>query len=117
MMQKNLTGRKAIITGANQGLGFEISKKYVQAGADVMLCARSVTLLDEARAELETMATTKGQKILATVADVSAEADVHVLVAKTLKELGGCHILVNNAGIYGPRVRSNWWTGPSGSRR
>jgi 3-oxoacyl-[acyl-carrier protein] reductase len=101
-VQKVLAGKKAIITGANQGLGFEIAKKYVQAGADVMLCARSASLLDAARAELEAMAT-PGQKIAAHVADVSAEADVQVVVAKTLKELGGCHILVNNAGIYGPK--------------
>ena len=55
-MQKILTGKKAIITGANQGLGFEIAKKYVQAGADVMLCARSAALLDAARVELVAMA-------------------------------------------------------------
>ena len=101
-MQKILAGKKAIITGANQGLGFEIAKKYVQAGADVMLCARSATLLDAARAELEVMAT-PGQKIVANVADVASEADVQALVANTLKALGGCHILVNNAGVYGPK--------------
>jgi NAD(P)-dependent dehydrogenase (short-subunit alcohol dehydrogenase family) len=101
-MQKILAGKKAIITGANQGLGFEIAKKYVQAGADVMLCARSATLLDAARAELEAMAT-PGQKIVADVADVASEADVQALVANTLKTLGGCHILVNNAGVYGPK--------------
>ncbi len=101
-MKKILAGKKAIITGANQGLGFEIAKKYVQAGADVMLCARSATLLDAARAELEVMAT-PGQKIVANVADVASEADVQALVANTLKALGGCHILVNNAGVYGPK--------------
>ena len=101
-MQKILAGKKAIITGANQGLGFEIAKKYVQAGADVMLCARSATLLDAARAELEVM-TMPGQKIVADVADVASEADVQILVANTLKALGGCHILVNNAGVYGPK--------------
>ena len=102
MMQKILAGKKAIITGANQGLGFEIAKKYVQAGADVMLCARSASLLDDARVALAAMAA-PGQKIAAHVADVSAMADVQALVANTLKVLGGCHILVNNAGIYGPK--------------
>lgn len=101
-MQKILAGKKAIITGANQGLGFEIAKKYVQAGADVMLCARNATLLDAARAELEVMAM-PGQKIVADVADVASELDVQALVANTLKALGGCHILVNNAGVYGPK--------------
>ena len=67
-----------------------------------MLCARSATLLDAARAELEAMAA-PGQKIVADVADVASEADVQILVANTLKALGGCHILVNNAGVYGPK--------------
>ena len=101
-MQKILAGKKAIITGANQGLGFEIAKKYVLAGADVMLCARNATLLDKARSELEIMAT-PGQKIMGDVADVSSESDVRALVANTLEALGGCHILVNNAGVYGPK--------------
>jgi len=101
-MQKILAGKKAIITGANQGLGFEIAKKYVQAGADIMLCARNATLLSAARAELEAMAT-PGQKIVSDVSDVSSEADVQALVANTYKLLGGCHILVNNAGVYGPK--------------
>jgi len=101
-MQKILAGKKAIITGANQGLGFEIAKKYVQAGADIMLCARSATLLDAARAELEAMAM-PGQKVVADVADVASQSDVQALVANTLKALGGCHILVNNAGVYGPK--------------
>ena len=102
MIMKILAGKMAIITGANQGLGFEIAKKYVQAGADVMLCARSASLLDVARDELEVMGS-PGQKIVAHVADVSSESDVQALVANTLKTLGGCHILVNNAGIYGPK--------------
>ncbi len=101
-MQKILAEKKAIITGANQGLGFEIAKKYVLAGADVMLCARNATLLDKARSELEVMAT-PGQKIMGDVADVSSELDVRALVANTLEALGGCHILVNNAGVYGPK--------------
>lgn len=101
-MQKTLVGKKALITGASQGLGLEIAKKYVQAGAEVMLCARSATLLDVARSELETLAM-QGQRVASEVADVSAEGDVEALVSKTLEVLGGCHILVNNAGIYGPK--------------
>ena len=110
-MQKILAEKKAIITGANQGLGFEIAKKYVQAGADVMLCARSGTLLDIAYNELVAISV-PGQKIAKHVANVSAEADVQAVVVKTIEELGGCHILVNNAGIYGPKgeVETVDWT-------
>lgn len=101
-MQKVLSGKVAIITGANQGFGLEIARKYVLAGADVMLCARNAALLLKAQADLNKMAT-PGQKILAQAGDVSAEADVRALVGRTLTQLGGCHILVNNAGIYGPK--------------
>jgi NAD(P)-dependent dehydrogenase (short-subunit alcohol dehydrogenase family) len=101
-MQKVLSGRVAIITGANQGLGLEIAKKYVLAGADVMLCARNAALLQEAEAELGILAG-YDQKIIARMADVSVEADAQGVVNDTLTKLGGCHILVNNAGIYGPK--------------
>jgi NAD(P)-dependent dehydrogenase (short-subunit alcohol dehydrogenase family) len=102
MVKKTLAGKVALITGANQGLGFEIARKYVLAGADVMLCARNSTLLQEAQALLIKLAA-PDQKVLAQACDVSAEADVQAVVRETLTKLGGCHILVNNAGIYGPK--------------
>ncbi len=101
-MQKVLEGKKAIITGANQGLGLEIARRYVQAGADLMLCARNADLLERARVELAAMAGAS-QKIVAQVADVSSESDVQNVMTQTLQQLDGCHILVNNAGIYGPK--------------
>jgi NAD(P)-dependent dehydrogenase (short-subunit alcohol dehydrogenase family) len=101
-MTRVLVGKQAIITGANQGLGLEIARKYVLAGADLMLCARNVELLEDARAELAKLAA-PGQKIVTQAADVSMEADVNNVVAQTLRQLGGCHILVNNAGVYGPK--------------
>lgn len=101
-MVKVLSGKVAIITGANQGLGLEIAKKYVLAGANVMLCARNPDLLQEAQADLIKLAA-PDQRILAKATDVSVEADVKALVNETLEKLGGCHILVNNAGIYGPK--------------
>lgn len=101
-MQKVLANKQAIITGANQGLGLEIARKFVLAGADLMLCARNASMLENARTELAGLATA-GQKIVTQVADVSLESDVHSVVAQTLELLGGCHILVNNAGVYGPK--------------
>ena len=110
-MQKSLTGKRAIITGANQGLGLEIARKFVLAGSDLMLCARNSSMLDDARAELVDLASS-GQKIVTQVADVSLESDVHSVVAQTLDSLGGCHILVNNAGVYGPKGEIEYvdWT-------
>lgn len=110
-MQKALSGKKAIITGANQGLGLAITRKYVLAGADVILCARNAALLEEVQSELVTLAGSD-QKIVTTAADVSLEAGVRAVLNDTLTKLGGCHILVNNAGIYGPKgeIEAIDWT-------
>lgn len=102
MMQKVLSGKVAIITGANQGFGLEVARKFVLAGADVMLCARDTALLCEAQDNLIKSAEAT-QKILVKACDVSVEADVQALVTETISQLRGCHILVNNAGIYGPK--------------
>ena len=76
-----------------------------------MLCARNAALLDQARSELLASAS-PGQKILAQIADVSVESDVQNVVKQTLDQLKGCHILVNNAGVYGPKgeIESVDWT-------
>lgn len=101
-MKKKLSDRVAIITGANQGLGLNIAKQYVLAGAQIMLCARNETLLQEARQALEPL-TAEHQQIRVRAADISNKADVDAIVDETLTAFGQCHILVNNAGIYGPK--------------
>lgn len=101
-MDLNLNGKTAIITGASQGLGREIAKRYVLAGANVMLFARSEDSLLTLQKELLKKAK-EGQKICIKVGDVRREEDVFAAVSATLKEIGALHILVNNAGIYGPK--------------
>jgi NAD(P)-dependent dehydrogenase (short-subunit alcohol dehydrogenase family) len=100
-MQDVLQGRVAIISGASQGLGFAITRAYVQAGADVMMCARTQTELEKARQEV-CLLSRRGQQVLTCVADVSQEKDVQSLMEKTYSRFQRVHILVNNAGIYGP---------------
>ena len=102
MTEKILSGRIAIITGANQGLGREISKIYVTSGANVMLCARNYDLLKKVELELNPLLG-ENQKIFIKKCDVTNENEVNALVHDTLDKLGGCQILVNNAGIYGPK--------------
>jgi NAD(P)-dependent dehydrogenase (short-subunit alcohol dehydrogenase family) len=101
-MTRPLEGRTAIITGGNQGLGLAIARAYVQAGASVMLCARGAEQLDRARAELLPLAGEK-QSVWTEVADVSKPADVTRVVEATLAHSPRLHILVNNAGVYGPK--------------
>tara|TARA_Y100000588_G_C14069880_1_gene845322 strand:+ start:81 stop:959 length:879 start_codon:yes stop_codon:yes gene_type:complete len=102
MNEKTLSGRTAIITGASQGLGREISKRIVAAGANVMLCARNYGLLEETEQELNSLLV-ENQKIFIKRCDVSNQEEVNSLVNETFEKLCGCQILVNNAGIYGPK--------------
>ena len=101
-MHNLLTGKVAIITGANQGFGLAIAREYVLAGANVMICARNADLLNNAQNDLIKLVSS-GQILLGKVCDVSVESDVQELVRETIAKLGGCQILVNNAGIYGPK--------------
>jgi len=101
-MERLLEGKAAIVTGASQGLGFEIAKQYLEAGASVAICARNKKLLDKAQKLLRPMARA-GQRIIAREADVSKIGDVRKLVALAQRELGHIDILVNNAGVYGPK--------------
>ena len=102
MTEKTLSERVAIITGASQGLGREISKSYVTSGANVMLCARNYGLLEETEQELNPLLG-DNQKIFIKKCDVTDENEVNALVHETFDKFGGCQILVNNAGIYGPK--------------
>jgi NAD(P)-dependent dehydrogenase (short-subunit alcohol dehydrogenase family) len=101
-MERLLQNKNAIITGANQGLGLEIARKYLEAGANLCICARNEKLLRQAERELNSLLR-PGQTILALPADVSSDADVTAVAAAAREHLGGIDILVNNAGVYGPK--------------
>jgi len=101
-MSDNLQGRVAIITGANQGLGEAIARTFVKAGANVMLCARDEAKLTEVVAKLRSLCQ-KDQRVEALRADISKREDVDQLVSATLAIFRQVHILVNNAGVYGPK--------------
>jgi NAD(P)-dependent dehydrogenase (short-subunit alcohol dehydrogenase family) len=96
-----LNGLNAIITGANQGLGLEIAQHFIREGAQLALCARDEGKLNAAVAELR--ATAPGRKVFAQKCDVSNPAEVHRFVAGAIQELGSVQVLVNNAGVYGPK--------------
>lgn len=96
-----LQGKTAIVTGATQGLGREIARVYVQAGASLFICARDPDLLRAAQQELS-QSLLPGQTVDAVAADVSNPGNVNSLVDHALQRFGRIDILVNNAGIYGP---------------
>jgi 3-oxoacyl-[acyl-carrier protein] reductase len=97
-MSGALAGRTALITGASQGLGLEIARSYLREGARIVICARSESTLRSALEELAELGEVHGRP-----ADVAAPDEVEALVAFAVQRLGGLDVLVNNAGVYGPK--------------
>lgn len=100
-MSYSLDGKVAIVTGANRGLGLEIARRFVQSGASIAVCARDDRLLDETKEKLRKYCNA-GQRVEAMAVDVSNREDVSRFITATLDRFGAIHVLVNNAGIYGP---------------
>lgn len=98
-MENKLTGQVAVVTGGGTGIGQGIALALAQAAANVVICGRRVTPLEETIARItETNSDSEG---LAIQADVSSADDVERLVQRTVDSFGTIDILVNNAGIGG----------------
>lgn len=109
-MNRKLAKRNAIITGAGRGLGLAIATAYVRAGASLLICSRDRDSIEKARALLA-RAAHSSQRIVALAADVSDKDDVDRIVQTAVREFSQIHVLVNNAGIYGPKgatEKTNW---------
>ncbi len=94
----DLEGKVAVVTGAGKGIGKATALALAEAGADVVLAARTGSLLEEAAEEVRS----KGRKALPIPTDVTEKAAVERLMTSAVEQLGGLHILVNNAGIMAP---------------
>ncbi len=92
----DLTGKTAIVTGGSLGIGYGISYRLAEAGAQVMIANRNDEEGKKAVGEL----VAQGFKAQSVKADVSQEEDVKNLVGQTVAAFGSINILVNNAGIY-----------------
>jgi NAD(P)-dependent dehydrogenase (short-subunit alcohol dehydrogenase family) len=97
-----LTGKTAIVTGGSHGLGLEIARAFAAAGARVLVCARDQSALERARTELESVAADP-ESVATKAADVSDPAAAEGLVEVALERFSRVHVLVNNAGVYGPK--------------
>lgn len=95
MARYALDGRAALVTGASAGLGREFALGLAESGADVVLAARRLELLEDVAAEIRERC---GVRALPVATDVTVEADMVEAVALAKRELGRLDILVNNAG-------------------
>jgi len=93
---KVLAGQKALVTGANSGIGRGAAIALARAGADVMINYFSG---EKAAEEAAREVRSAGVKAITHRADVSVEADVQAMFEDIKKEFGTIDILVNNAGI------------------
>lgn len=93
---KRLKGQKALVTGANSGIGKGIAVALAHAGADVVVNYRS-----NPDVALEVVEEGKrcGSRVIAHQADVSREDQVQAMFKRTIDEFGTIDILINNAGL------------------
>jgi short-subunit dehydrogenase len=90
-----MKGKVVLITGASGGIGLALAQRFGAEGANLSICGRSASALEEARKSLSS----QGYKVLAVQADVANKEDCARFIDSSLKEYGRIDVLVNNAGI------------------
>ena len=103
MNQIELNGRRAVVTGAAQGIGLSVTQRLLDSGATVSLWDQDAALL---RDSCETLSETAPGPVYSQVVDVTDPTSVAAVADVSAAEMGGFDILVNNAGIAGPTVPS-----------
>src|ERR1044071_2096450 len=95
-INKVLKGQKALVTGANSGIGKAVALSLANAGADVVV---NYVSRPEAAEEVVAHITSHGGNAFAHKANVASEADVQAMFQQMIQEFGTIDILVNNAGL------------------
>lgn len=89
-----LTGKVAIITGGDSGIGRAVAIAYAREGADLLIAYLNE---DEDAQQVKTLVEAEGRKVVLVAGDISQPDHCRKLVDRAVKELGGIDILVNNA--------------------
>jgi 3-oxoacyl-[acyl-carrier protein] reductase len=106
-----LSGKVALVTGGNRGIGKAIAGRLAALGAAIAICGRDIKTLGASANELQE----SGARVHWQRADVTRSADIDALVNDTEATLGAISILVNNAGmgLFGPvqeKTEAEWDT-------
>lgn len=95
-----LRGKVVMITGASQGLGRALTLAFAQEGTNLVVNSRNADSLERVAEE----AKTADMQVLAVPGDVSRDTHVQILVNAAVERFGQIDVLINNAGLLGPRV-------------
>ncbi len=90
-----MKGKVALVTGASKGIGRACALRLAEAGANIVIGAKSIDLLEMLKKDIDGL----GVESLAEGCDVSRSADCEELVEKSIERFGRIDILINNAGI------------------
>ena len=99
MNQLDFVGRTAIVTGAAQGIGLEVTRRILGSGGSVALWDRDAKLLGQTVAALD------NERAHAVVADIGDQASVAEATRQSMDAWGKIDILINNAAIVGPNTK------------
>ena len=91
----DLTGKTAIVIGGGRGIGKSIALTLAEAGADIMVAARTSKEIEQTASEIKDL----GRKGIAVSADATKATDIGNVVATATSEWGRIDILVNSAGV------------------
>ncbi|MCH8898539.1 MAG: SDR family oxidoreductase, partial [Chloroflexi bacterium] len=91
----DLSGKVALVTGGNGGLGLAMALGLAEAGANIVVAARNMDKTASALNEIRS----KGVQAEGVQVDVTQEAEIQRMVAKTVDAMGRVDILINNAGV------------------
>lgn len=96
---KSFSNKVAIITGGGSGIGKEVAKRLVEAGASVVIGGRDAAKLAQAARDIDV----SGNHVRTLAGDIAHPSTAQALVDLAVSEFGGLDILVNNAGVFNPK--------------
>lgn len=100
MKEFNFSGKTVVITGGGTGIGFVMAKSFCQLGANVVICGRRQSKLDEANDMLIKAGDVITDKFFTFVCDMSVEEEVSKMLNAVIARFNSVDVFVNNSGVW-----------------